>query len=77
MSDTPLPPVEAAILARVAERLRLGLGRYGPWNLGDGRDLTEEATQEALDMIIYLIAWLMQMAEAKADTTTQPEGDDS
>lgn len=45
---------ELRVLARIAERLTMGRRQYGELDVDDGRDWREEATQEALDMAVYL-----------------------
>jgi len=68
--DVPLEPLEEYldgfsadeldVLGFVASRLRLGRATYGSLDVAlDGRDLVEEAREEAADMLIYLAAhWL-------------------
>jgi hypothetical protein len=45
---------ELDVLGFVADRLRLGRGRYGPLDIGtDGRDWRRERLEEAADGLIY------------------------
>lgn len=46
---------ELRVLDRIAQRLQLGQRQYGELHIAtDGRDWVEEATQEALDLAVYL-----------------------
>jgi hypothetical protein len=52
---------ELAVLAVIAERLRLGQRQYGALDaVHDRRDWTHEALEEALDLAVYLAAALLR-----------------
>lgn len=59
VTDEVADPVDALVLADMAERDRLGRERYGtPLTTGNGRDHLVDAYQEALDGAVYMRAWL-------------------
>jgi hypothetical protein len=52
---TELGVDELRVLDRIAARLQVGRRQYGELHIArDGRDWTEEALQEALDLSVYL-----------------------
>lgn len=52
-------PIDALVIADMAERDRLGRARYGvPLTTGNGRDHLVDAYQEQSDFAVYLRAWL-------------------
>lgn len=56
------------IIKLVEERLDLGAKKYGKQNISsDGRDFTLEALEEALDMIVYISARLLEIRERESD----------
>jgi hypothetical protein len=54
------PAVELRVLDLAAERLALGLDRYGAMPEDDQRDLGREATEEAIDGFIYALEALLR-----------------
>ncbi len=52
---------ELAVLCLVAERLKIGAGRYGAFQVaGDRRDFRIEALEEAADGLVYAAVALMR-----------------
>ncbi len=60
-----LPPVERQIVELVVGRLEIGLGQYGRWKLGDGRDYVTEGLDETLDLSVYLCAALLRQRDQR------------
>jgi len=56
---SPDPSLWDIVIADMSERHRVGVERYGtPLTAHNGRDHLIDAYQEALDMAVYLAAWL-------------------
>lgn len=54
---------ERRVLEQIAARLRMGAGQYGALDVeGDPRDWRKEASEEALDLAVYLAAELLRRA---------------
>jgi hypothetical protein len=53
------PCVELRVLDLAAERLTLGLDRYGVMGEDDSRDMRREATEEAADGFVYSLRALV------------------
>ena len=52
---------EVRVLTAIARRLSIGRKVYGPLDVkGDARDWKGEATEEALDLAVYLSAELLR-----------------
>jgi len=72
---------ELDVLGYIAERLRLGRGRYGPLDLStDPRDWREEQAEEAADMLVYAACRALALEVAQVArgagglTLLRPEG---
>ena len=58
-----LGPDEIHVLTAIARRLTMGRKAYGPLDIaGDARDWKREATEEALDLAVYLSCELLRRA---------------
>lgn len=72
--DQPLPtpgsqPVQAALIAALAERREYGTRKYGrPLETHNGRDALTDAWEEALDLLTYLT----QMRLERGDVIASP-----
>jgi hypothetical protein len=69
--------VRAHVIADMKQRDELGRARYGtPLTSHNGRDHLVDAYQEALDMAVYLAAWLDERGFAPHDfiLTKEPGG---
>jgi hypothetical protein len=70
---------ELRVLAKIAERLRMGAGVYGPLSLAtDKRDWRHEAFEEAADLSVYLACALVvgeHLARVQATRPSPPPMD--
>tara|TARA_R100000406_G_scaffold90935_1_gene78248 strand:- start:622 stop:825 length:204 start_codon:yes stop_codon:yes gene_type:complete len=56
--------VNKHILKKIQERMEVGANKYGAeLDINDGRDWLQESIEEALDNIVYLSAFLLQIQE--------------
>ena len=56
------------IIKLIEERLDLGSKKYGKENIAsDGRDFTQEALEECLDMLVYICARLIEIRKGEKD----------
>lgn len=69
--DQPLPQggqecVQDALIKLIEERKQLGIQRYGsPLMTHNGRDSVRDATEEALDLTVYLMQVGMEMRDLR------------
>ena len=55
--------VQDAVLADIEERKQFGIRKYGTaLQVGNGRDMLQDAYEEALDLVIYLKGCLLERA---------------
>ncbi|MGH3376004.1 MAG: hypothetical protein ACRDP6_14795 [Actinoallomurus sp.] len=60
--------VQDALIALIEERKQLGIQRYGsPLMTHNGRDSVRDATEEALDLTVYLMQVAMEMRDLRAE----------
>lgn len=80
--DQPLPtagrqPVQAALIAAIAERRDYGTRKYGrPLETHNGRDALTDAWEESLDLLTYLTQMRLERGDriASAFATEEAEG---
>jgi hypothetical protein len=58
---------ERLIFESLLSRLERGRRDYGPWKVGDGRDLPAEAFEEVLDAMHYTAAELVRLRRLDTD----------
>ena len=52
----------------IVKRLEMGASKYGKENLtSDGRNFTQEALEECLDMMVYICAKLIEIRKGEKD----------
>jgi hypothetical protein len=60
--------VQDALIALIEERKQLGIQRYGsPLMTHNGRDSVRDATEEALDLTVYLMQVAMETRDLRAE----------
>ena len=56
------------IIEMIVKRLEMGASKYGKENLtSDGRNFTQEALEECLDMMVYICAKLIEIRKGEKD----------